>query len=105
MGPEPSGRNEEASSRLETAIAVVVHVPALEAIYRNTDPGFAERSTIWLPYMLGIPPHVTLLYPFVPAEELESALPVLQAVFLHQERFTFELSRLSTFPRTIWLAP
>ena len=81
---------------LETAVVMTVGVAALEAIHRVSDETFAGR---------GVPPHVTLLYPFVPINELESALPLLQAVVGRQERFTFELSKLSTFPRTIWLAP
>lgn len=105
MGGEPSEHNRDASEQLETAIVVVVDVPELDAIYRDPDPSFAERSTVWVPYEQGIPPHVTLLYPFAPADELESALPLLQAILVRQEPFTFELSELRTFPRTIWLAP
>jgi len=100
-----SDQDWETFTRLETAVVVVVHAPGLDRLYRSADPSYAESSTIWLPYMLGIPPHVTLLYPFVPADELESALPLLQVVVAGQERFTFELSELRTFPRTIWLAP
>ena len=89
----------------ETAVVVTVDAPALEAIFRTPDPSFVERSTIWLPYMLGIPPHVTLLYPFVPPGELGLALPLLQAVVAGQDRFAFELSEVRIFSRTIWLAP
>lgn len=105
MGGEPSEQSGDASARLETGVVVVVDVPELETMYGNTDLAVAAGSTIWLPYMLGIPPHVTLLYPFVPADELGAALPLVRAVVGRQERFTFELCELRTFPHTIWVAP
>ena len=87
---------EPASEGLETAVVIVVDRPELETIYRDSFPVFAE---------LGIPLHVTLLYPFAPPEELGSALAILQTVLSHHQPFTYELTELRTFPRTIWLAP
>lgn len=56
---------------------------------------------------LGIPAHVTLLFPFVPAEELDETLfGELRALFAAQPAFAFTLTRLVGFPdQTIWLAP
>ena len=82
--------------RLETAVVVLVDAPALDAVYREAYPAMAE---------LGIPLHVTLLYPFVPAGAVEAALPRLRAVLARHERFEFALTGLRTFPRVLWLAP
>lgn len=82
--------------RRETAVVVAVDVPALEAIYRDSYPGFDE---------LGIPLHVTLLYPFVAPAELDEALPPLRALLARHERFEFSLTHLRTFPRVVWVAP
>jgi 2'-5' RNA ligase len=56
---------------------------------------------------LGIPAHVTLLFPFVPAEELDETLfGELRALFATQPAFTFTLTRVVDFPdQTLWLAP
>ena len=80
----------------ETAIVIAVDVPALDAVYREEYPAF---------HALGIPLHVTLLYPFVRPDELDVALPRLAQVLEAHERFDFALTELKTFPRTVWVAP
>jgi hypothetical protein len=77
---------------LETAVVIVVDEPGLAGIYRSFFPGFAA---------LGIPLHITLLYPFVPPDALEAALPDLAAVIARYERFAFTLTDLRTFPRAL----
>ncbi len=84
------------AARLETAVVIVVDAPALEHVYRDSYPEFAD---------VGIPLHVTLLYPFAPPSELAPALPLLREVAARHERFEFSLTRLETFPRAVWLAP
>jgi 2'-5' RNA ligase len=56
---------------------------------------------------LGIPAHITLLFPFVPAEELdEKLLGELRGLFAAQHAISFSLTRLAEFPdQTLWLAP
>jgi 2'-5' RNA ligase len=56
---------------------------------------------------LGIPAHITLLFPFVPAEELDEALfGELRELFAVRPSITFTLTRLAEFPdQTLWLAP
>ena len=93
---ESSARGEQAAVGLETAVVIVVDAPELEAIYRDSYPAFAE---------LGIPLHVTVLYPFAPPERLESALPGLRTALSRHESFRYELTELRTFPRAIWIAP
>jgi 2'-5' RNA ligase len=80
----------------ETAVVIVVAVEELDAIYRDEFPVF---------HSLGIPLHVTLLYPFVRPDELGAALPRLAEVLAAHRRIDFALTELKTFPRAIWLAP
>lgn len=80
----------------ETAVVVVVDVASLDSVYRDEYPAF---------HALGIPLHVTLLYPFVRPGELDAALPRLQEVLERHRRFDFTLTKLKTFPRTVWIAP
>jgi 2'-5' RNA ligase len=56
---------------------------------------------------LGIPAHITLLFPFVPAEELDEALfGELRELFAARLPIPFSLTRLVDFPdQTLWLAP
>ena len=56
---------------------------------------------------LGIPAHITLLFPFVPAEELDETLfGELRELFAAQPAIPFSLTRLVEFPdQTLWLAP
>ena len=81
------------SSALESAVVILVDSPALEAIYRDTYPVMAEQ---------GVPLHVTLVYPFVPPDDLPAALG---AVVAGHESFAFELTELRTFPEHVWIAP
>ncbi len=85
-----------AAAQLESAVVVLVDVPALDAIYRDAYPAFVE---------LGIPLHVTLLYPFVPPLEVNAALPLLREVLARHERFHFSLTDVGTFPNAVWVAP
>ena len=54
---------------------------------------------------LGVPAHVTILFPFVPREELDEE--ALAALVSAHESFDFELSSLETFPGddATYLAP
>jgi RimJ/RimL family protein N-acetyltransferase len=84
-------------AQLETAVVVLVDLPELDAIYSESYPVMAEQ---------GVPLHLSLLYPFVPPEELPAALPRLGAVVAGHERFEFELTELRAFSDGyIWLAP
>lgn len=93
VGAEPSF---VAAEERETAVVVPVDVPELAAIYREAFPAF---------HALGIPLHVTVLYPFVAPDALGDVLPRLAAVLADRGRFDYRLTSLRTFPRTVWLAP
>lgn len=80
----------------KTAAVIAVDFPELDAVYQAEFPTF---------HALGIPLHVTLLYPFGRPDELGLALPRLAEVVAKHERFEFALTELRTFPRTVWVAP
>ena len=55
---------------------------------------------------LGIPAHITVIFPFVPAEELgEELVDELRKLFATQPAFSFTLARVARFPEVAWLAP
>jgi 2'-5' RNA ligase len=80
--------------------ALIVAVPEAEA-------AVGEWRRRYDTARLGIPAHVTLLFPFVPAEELDERLvDDLRELFSAEPSITFVLTRLAEFPdETIWLAP
>ncbi|MFL6020369.1 MAG: 2'-5' RNA ligase family protein [Gaiellaceae bacterium] len=55
---------------------------------------------------LGIPFHVTLLYPFAPREALtDDLLADTRAFFAGHEPFDFELTRIAAWPRVLYAVP
>lgn len=56
---------------------------------------------------LGIPAHITILFPFVPLEELDDRIrDELRQLFATQPAISFSLTKVTVFPdETIWLAP
>lgn len=54
----------------------------------------------------GVPPHVTILFPFVPAGEIDAKLVNdLRALARRFEPFAFELRELRRWPDVLYLAP
>ena len=54
----------------------------------------------------GVPAHITLLFPFMPAEKVDKqALDDLRGLFASQLAFTYRLPRVARFPEVAWLAP
>ena len=54
----------------------------------------------------GIPSHITILFPLVPAAEVhDDVLSGLRGVYGPIAPFGCELSRIETFPGVAWLAP
>jgi hypothetical protein len=56
---------------------------------------------------LGVPAHITVLYPFIPPAELDDGvLGQLERLFAAVPRFAFRLDRTSWFGQgAVWLAP
>jgi hypothetical protein len=54
----------------------------------------------------GVPAHVTVLFPFVPVEELDDEVfAELRLLFARRPSFVFTLPRVARFPDVAWLAP
>jgi 2'-5' RNA ligase len=53
-----------------------------------------------------VPAHITVLYPFVPTEEINERLHAeLRELFAAHPAFSFSLPRVARFPEVAWLAP
>jgi 2'-5' RNA ligase len=79
--------------------ALIIAVPEAEALVGDWRERYDNAS-------LGIPAHVTLLFPFVPSEKVDDALLAeLRELFAAQPAFSFSLPRVARFPEVAWLAP
>jgi len=57
-------------------------------------------------FNLGIPFHVTLLYPFAPHDELtDTVLADVRAFFASQPPFEFSLTRVASWPEVVYAVP
>ena len=81
--------------------ALVIAVPeAAEAV-----EGWLEKTVLNKPSN-GVPAHVTILFPFVPAEELDDeTLAALRELCAGVEPFDFQLPGCARFPAVLYLAP
>lgn len=80
--------------------AVVFAFPELSPVVDD----WRERTCDDRP-SIGIPPHVTLLYPFVPAESAENALDGLRELFAQIPAFDVAFRELRRWPEMAYLAP
>ena len=79
--------------------ALIVAVPEAEPLVHEWRMRYDNAE-------LGIPAHVTLLFPFVPAEEIGKELVAeLRDLFAEQPAFSFTLARVARFADVAWLAP
>lgn len=79
--------------------ALIVAVPEAEPLVHEWRMRYDNAA-------LGIPAHLTLLFPFVPAEEIgEHLVDELRGLFASQPAFSFTLSRVARFADVAWLAP
>jgi len=82
----------------ETALIIVVPEaePHVSHLRRQFDPS-ARR---------GLPAHITVLYPFMPPEEVTDAVAnQLRGIALSFAAFGFQLSKVGVFPGALYLAP
>jgi 2'-5' RNA ligase len=93
-GPEPvRGRPRE------TALSLVVPQaePVVGDFRRRFNPTGVTRR---------IPPHVTLLYPFVAADRVDAALiESIRELYAGAAPFAFELAYVGRFEAHVWLGP
>ena len=79
--------------------ALIITVPAAEPLVHEWRKRYDNAA-------LGIPAHVTLIFPFVPAEEIgEELVAELRDLFADQPAFAFTLARVGRFADVAWLAP
>jgi 2'-5' RNA ligase len=89
---------EATPARRESALLLAVPEaePVVGAWRRRHDPSAA----------LGVPAHITLLYPFRSPARLDAAVRAdLRAYFAAIPRFRFTLATLARFPAALYLAP
>jgi 2'-5' RNA ligase len=84
-----------------TETAVIIEVPAAEHVVGGHRARW-DRAAGW-----GVPAHVTVLYPFVPPDEIDEAvLSTLAAAVSSVPRFTATWQRTGWFEEEVlWLAP
>ena len=85
--------------RLDHASAVVVHVPEAEPVVGEWRRGHTYDAP------LGMPAHVTILYPFVSRAELAEAEPRLAELVAKHEAFDATFARTARFPELLYLEP
>jgi 2'-5' RNA ligase len=89
----------DARGRLQTAVVIVLREarPALEPVREELDPSAAARR---------IPLHVTLLFPFVPRDEItHDQLDRLRSLFARRAPFAFSLTGIGEFPGVVYARP
>ena len=79
--------------------AVVVHVPEAGPVVE------AWRLEHTNDAPLGMPPHVTIVHPFVPRAELAKAEPRLAELVAGHEAFDATFARTARFPTLLYLEP
>ena len=80
--------------------AVVIAFPELSPVVN----GWRERTSADRTSM-GIPPHVTLLFPFVPADAVDESLEDLRELFAATASFAVSFRELRRWPELAYLAP
>ena len=82
-----------------TRSALIVVVPEAEPLVHEWRLRYDNAE-------LGIPAHVTLIFPFVPAKEIgEELVDALRELFAAEPAFSFTLARVARFSDVAWLAP
>lgn len=85
----------------ELRSTVIIPVPeASDAVDRWREETCNDKPSV------GVPAHITLLFPFAPATQLDEAvIASLAEVIEEASAFAFELRKPARFPMTLYLAP
>ena len=79
---------------------LIVEVPTADEIVGEWRARLDPRAA------LGVPAHVTLLYPFAPADRVDAELEAVREVLSTAEPFDYRLDATGWFePGVLWLAP
>lgn len=88
-------------SRNDARSALVVVASEAEPVLATWRRRFHSRSV-----ERGLPPHLTVLFPFVPAADLrDDVREELRRLYAPLATFVYDLVSVETFPTTAWLAP
>ena len=80
--------------------AIIVRVPEAEPVAGSLREQFDPTAT------LGVPAHITVVYPFVPPAAIDDAiLRRVQSAVLGIKVFEFRLDAIGRFPGVVYLAP
>jgi 2'-5' RNA ligase len=81
--------------------ALIVTIPEAEIVVGAWRQRYSAEAV-----ERGVPPHITILIPLVPAAEVDgNLLARLRALFATVRPFDYELATLESFPAVVWLAP
>jgi 2'-5' RNA ligase len=79
---------------------------ALVVVAAEHEPSVLEARRRWAGPDRRIPPHITILFPFVPAAELDDeSLAAVARVCAAARPFEYVLASAESFPDAVWLAP
>lgn len=81
---------------------------ALVVVAAEAEPVVGESRRRYLRESVerGVPPHLTILFPFVPATEIDGDLLMrLQRLYARLRPFSYDLASVQSFPDAAWLAP
>ena len=80
---------------------------ALVALIPEADPVVGPwRADLDPSAAAGMPPHVTILFPWVPPDRLAAAdIAALREILADARAFDVAFTEFGRFPRTLWLAP
>ncbi len=80
--------------------ALIITVPKAEPLVRALRERFDPSAAV------GVPAHITILYPFMPPSAIiADVLTELRDLFTQFVAFEFELTGLRRFPEVLYLAP
>ena len=82
------------------ATALIIEVPESEPIVHSYRARFDKIAA------RGIPAHITILYPFMPLENITDSVEcALRKIVTDNTKFTFHLAEWGKFDTALWLRP
>jgi 2'-5' RNA ligase len=100
FGYAEAGRRLSAMVFLAGQSAVIIPVPEVESVVGGW------RARFDLAAAVGVPAHVTVVYPFLPVAALtEPVVDELRAIVAHRAAFEVRFARCDRFPGVLFLAP
>ncbi len=80
--------------------ALVVLIPEVESLVKSFRDQYDPSAAV------GVPAHVTILYPFMPPDELTTdVVTTLQDLISRHPSFTVSFQKFQEFPDVLYLAP